>query len=125
MPETYSQEAFGQPTFTDAHARASFSGFDRFDIVDATNFYHEHEYHPGQHLHALHIPSREDVYPQRQHFAYDSNGVSPPGKRTPLIAFISTISYVDTKFWVFLVPLILSLPCSWTQRPSFWVAGFG
>ena len=97
MSGTYSQQASGQPTFTDAHARASSSGFDHFDILDATSLYHEHEYHPGQHLHVLHIPSHEDVYPQRQHLAYDSSGVSLPGKHTPLFPSISSISYVETK----------------------------
>jgi hypothetical protein len=95
MSETFSQQAFGQPTFTAAHARASSSGFDQFDILDATQLFHEHEYHPGQHLHALHIPSH-DVYPQDQHLAYDSSGVSLPGKHTPRLAFISFFSYAGT-----------------------------
>jgi hypothetical protein len=99
MSETYSQQAFGQPTFTDAHARASSSGFDRFDILDASNLYHENEYHPGQYLQALDIPSQEDVYPQGPHLAYASSGISLPGKHTPLFTFISTLSYVGTKVY--------------------------
>jgi hypothetical protein len=85
MSETYRQQAFGQPTFTDAHASGSSSGHDLFDILDAANLYPDHEYHPGgQHLQSLQIPPQNDIA-QSQQFAYvlHSSGVSAPGKRNP------------------------------------------
>jgi hypothetical protein len=81
MSETYRQQAFGQPTFTDGHASGSSSGHDLFDILDAANLYHDHEYHPGgQHLQPLQIPTQNDIA-QNQHFAYalHASGVSAPG----------------------------------------------
>jgi len=81
MSETYLQQAFGQPTFTDGHASGSSSGHDLFDILDAANLYHDHEYHPGgQHLQPLQIPTQNDIA-QNQHFAYalHASGVSAPG----------------------------------------------
>jgi hypothetical protein len=87
MSETYRQQAFGQPTFIDAHASGSSSGHDLFDILDAANLYHDQEYHPGgQHLQPLQIPAQDDIT-QNQHFAYalHSSGVSAPGKRNPSI----------------------------------------
>ncbi|KAI4663611.1 uncharacterized protein J4E78_004027 [Alternaria triticimaculans] len=81
MSETYLQQAFGQPTFTDVHANGNSSGRDLFDILDAANLHHNHEYDPsGQHLHSLHIQS-QDVIAQTQQFAYalHSSGVSAPG----------------------------------------------
>jgi hypothetical protein len=87
MSETYRQQAFGQPTFIDAHASGSSSGHDLFDILDAANLYHDQEYHPGgQHLQPLQIPTQDDIT-QNQHFAYalHSSGVSAPGKRNPSI----------------------------------------
>ncbi|RAR06662.1 regulatory protein cys-3 [Stemphylium lycopersici] len=78
MSDTYSQQAFGQPTFTDAHASGSSSGRDLFDIIDASNLYHDAQYPPGdQSLQPLRIRSH-DQYAQSQHFAHalQNSGVS-------------------------------------------------
>ncbi|EUC47199.1 hypothetical protein COCMIDRAFT_24823 [Bipolaris oryzae ATCC 44560] len=79
MSDPYSQQAFGQPTFTDAHANGSSSGPDMFDVIDASNLYHDHDhaYRPGsQHLQQLHIQTH-DEFAQSQHLAYALQESSP------------------------------------------------
>lgn len=114
MSETYLQQAFGQPTFTDVHASGNSSGHDLLDILDAANLYHNNEYHPGlQHLQPLHIPPQDEIA-QNQHFAYalHSSGVSAPGKRNPSIFISSSFTYFT------LNELLVSLStCEWTLFP--------
>lgn len=116
MSETYLQQAFGQPTFTDVHANGNSSGRDLFDILDAANLYHNHEYDPsGQHLHSLHIQS-QDVIAQTQQFAYalHSSGVSAPGKRNPSI-YLYPINFMYIIPNEFFVPLIRPFAYVWTK----------
>jgi hypothetical protein len=118
MSETYPQQAFGQPTFTDAHASGSSSGHDLFDILDAANLYHNHEYHPGeQHLQPLRIPSQNEIA-QNQHFAYalHSSGASAPGKRNPSIY----LHFITSMYFVLNECLVLSIQpvsCPWARFP--------
>ncbi|KAF5844682.1 hypothetical protein GGP41_007661 [Bipolaris sorokiniana] len=79
MSDPYSQQAFGQPTFTDAHANGSSSGPDMFDVIDASNLYHDHDhaYRSGsQHLQQLHIHTHGE-FAQSQHLAYALQESSP------------------------------------------------
>jgi hypothetical protein len=118
MSETYLQQAFGQPTFTDVHASGNSSGHDLLDILDADNLYHNNEYRPGvQHLQPLHIPSQDEIA-QNQHFAYalHSSGVSAPGKRNPSIYVYFIILHVLHSQRI-LVSLIRSFACEWTLFP--------
>ena len=41
MSNFYNQQAFGQPTFTDAHASGSSSGRDTFDVIDSSDLYYD------------------------------------------------------------------------------------
>ena len=96
MSETYRQQPFGQPTFTDEHASGNSSGADLFDILDAPDIYHEQGSQArAQPLQLLHIPSR-DAYAQSERFAYalHSSGVSVPSKQCtpPSISFSSLSS---------------------------------
>lgn len=69
MSDTFSQQAFGQPTFTDAYASGSSSGRDPFEAIDTSTFYHDHPYSGGQPLPQQQIPTH-DEYAQHQQFAY-------------------------------------------------------
>ena len=127
MSETYRQQPFGQPTFIEAPASGSSSGHDRFDILDASTFYHEDEYQ-GHRLHPLQIPSSQEEYVHGQQFVYASHGsgVSLPGKRTPLfILSLVGLHMLDIHIIAMPVPLSLSIPCSWWHFQLSWVAGLG
>ena len=84
MSDTFSQQAFGQPTFTDAYASGSSSGRDPFEAIDASTFYHDRPYSGGQPLSQQQIPTH-DEYAQHQQFAYalQDSRASVAGKRTP------------------------------------------
>ena len=121
MSETYRQQAFGRPTFIDGSASGSSSGRDRYDILDATNLYHDHDHdYAGHRVQPLHIPPQEGFPPGHQYaYASHSSGVSLPGKRTSHLTAVRPSSHVGYPYpSSFLAPLILAAPCSWVAIPT-------
>jgi hypothetical protein len=132
MSDTYSQPAFGQPTFIESSASGSLSGRDDFRAMDATAFYNtdDHDY-SRSHLHDLHISS-PDAFSAGQQFSFASHntsGVSLPGKHAT-----TTSSY---QFWHYIISPVTKRPFSllgtcpgnsntaWLHDPRYWVAPNG
>jgi len=80
MSETY-HSTFGQQIFTDVSASGNSSGRDRFEMLDATQFYHsDREYQaPG----TLRLSGQDSNYANSHPFAYASHSGPPslPSKR--------------------------------------------
>lgn len=85
MSETYRQQAFGRPTFIDGSARASSSGRDGYDMLDATTLYHDDDDddgdYTGHRVPPLHMASPASYAPGHQYgyASSHSTGVSLPG----------------------------------------------
>lgn len=94
MSDSFSQQAFGQPTFTDAYASGSSSGRDPFEAIDASTLFDEHAYSGGQPLPQQQIAAH-DEYAQTQPFAYalQDSGASVAGKRTPPSVFFHHVHF--------------------------------
>ncbi len=90
MSETY-HSAFGQQIFTDVSASGNSSGRDRFEMLDATQFYHsDREYQaPG----TLRLSGQDSNYANGHPFAYASHSGPPslPSKPTFLAAFFPCV----------------------------------
>lgn len=72
MSNFYNQQAFGQPTFTDAHASGSSSGRDTFDAIDSSDLFYDPDrtYQTGgQALQQMQITTH-DEFTQNPHFVY-------------------------------------------------------
>ncbi|KAF2630266.1 hypothetical protein BU25DRAFT_408240 [Macroventuria anomochaeta] len=74
MSETYHSN-FGQQIFTDVSANGNSSGRDRFEMLDATQFYHtDRDYQvPG----TLHLSGQDSSYAHGHPFAYASHSGPP------------------------------------------------
>ncbi|UPX12405.1 uncharacterized protein EKO05_0002953 [Ascochyta rabiei] len=74
MSETF-QSTFGQQIFTDVSASGNSSGRDRFEMLDATQFYHQdRDYQaPG----SLRLSGQDSSYAQGHLFAYASHSGPP------------------------------------------------
>lgn len=105
MSETY-HSTFGQQIFTDASASGSLSGRDRFEMLDATTFYHsDRDYQaPG----TLRLSGQDSNYSHGHPFAYASHSGPPslPSKRA-LFYHVSPLRPVSSASSV--IPSQLSL----------------
>jgi hypothetical protein len=80
MSETY-HSTFGQQIFTDVSASGSSSGRDRFEMLDATTFYHDDRDYQGPET--LRLSGHNGFYAHGHPFAYASHSGPPslPSKR--------------------------------------------
>jgi hypothetical protein len=80
MSETY-HSTFGQQIFTDVSASGSSSGRDRFEMLDAAQFYHDRDYQAPE---ILRLSGQDSSYAHGHPFAYASHSGPPshPSKRT-------------------------------------------
>lgn len=105
MSEAY-HSTFGQQIFTDVSASGSSSGRDRFEMLDATQFYHsDREYQaPG----TLRLSGQDTSYAHGNPYAYASHNGPPslPSKHTLSCHVLSlrTISFSSTVLSLFPVP---------------------
>jgi len=96
MSNLYNQQAFGQPTFTDAHASGSSSGRDTFDVIDSSNLYYDPDrtyQTDGQNMQQMHVITH-DEYTQSQHLVYalQDSSASVAGKVTPPFIFFDNFA---------------------------------
>ena len=121
MSETY-RSTFGQQIFTDVSASGNSSGRDRFEMLDATQFYHnDRDYQaPG----TLRLSGQDSSYAHGHPFAYASHSGPPslPSKRT--LSCLVFPLHLICLYIICRIPVVLitSSPCPWFVLPFFWVA---
>lgn len=82
MSNFYNQQAFGQPTFTDAHASGSSSGRDTFDVIDSSDLYYDPNgtYHTGgQMLQQMQTAARDEHTHNHVVYALQDSSLSVAG----------------------------------------------
>jgi hypothetical protein len=115
MSETY-HSTFGQQIFTDVSASGSSSGRDRFEMLDATTFYHnDRDYQaPG----TLRLSGQENNYAHGHPFTYASHNGPPslPSKRAfshhvlSLRTISSALSIIPGQFFLLHSLLVVCTP---------------
>ena len=120
MSETF-QSTFGRQIFTNVSASASSSGGDRFDMLDATQLYHQdHDYQAPE---TLLLSGQESSYAYGHPFAYAPHSGQPslPSKCTLFTLFFLCFMSFYIMYQVS-VPFTASPTCLWNALSFLWVA---